>query len=627
MSRQLARLGGGVGASPAAPASIDAVSIKVGETFIDSQALRTRVERLMLAQGRQCRLDKRMSGGPGKLLRCSGAIIVDGVKGATGCSVLVRAYNKRTTKEWRVTEAILDHAQCTGQSGDKKKRPCRRSVEEEAAKLINANHKISSPALVKTLKATAGVDILERTANRVRSDVLRKGKDAIASQYQLLDSYLSIIGRDNGNIVECEWDDDGNFKSCFMMLGAAAHMATAGVQQDANNNLIHVATVAQAKEDASLYMNLLTKAMKFPELRNILNNPKTTCFTDKHKGSDSAVPRVCPLTEDRRCVEHLIKNTGVIGHQGRYHVYQAAKAATHDTFKLHMQQVRNLNEKAHERLNKTPHGTWANYACRKNVIWDQTTSNMAESVNNVIGAECWGSSTTLSCRRLGGYTAAKLKVGDPTAVVTPFATRSWDLEFKWSDGLSVSPTGGGRYMVYPRENSFLSNRVNLKWGAAADDHEYDCACDWPLRFKVPCRHVLAVTKATETANRALELVDKGYSLAKYRAAADSPNYRIIPPVWIELTTKPDHGPPLDVEGKSGRPKKGPRKKARIESNGARNTSSRTYALYDPDRRAAGGVGVRRMSGGATGTGGGGEPAVQAGCWTCRKGRRKEPPRQ
>ena len=204
MSRQLARLGGGVGASPAAPASIDAVSIKVGETFIDSQALRTRVERLMLAQGRQCRLDKRMSGGPGKLLRCSGAIIVDGVKGATGCSVLVRAYNKRTTKEWRVTEAILDHAQCTGQSGDKKKRPCRRSVEEEAAKLINANHKISSPALVKTLKATAGVEILERTANRVRSDVLRKGKDAIASQYQLLDSYLSIIGRDNGNIVECE---------------------------------------------------------------------------------------------------------------------------------------------------------------------------------------------------------------------------------------------------------------------------------------------------------------------------------------------------------------------------------------------------------------------------------------
>ena len=37
-----------------------------------------------------------------------------------------------------------------------------------------------------------------------------------------------------------------------------------------------------------------------------------------------------------------------------------------------------------------------------------------------------------TARRLD--TAAKLEVGDPTAVITPFATRSWDLEFKWSDG-------------------------------------------------------------------------------------------------------------------------------------------------------------------------------------------------
>lgn len=49
-------------------------------------------------------------------------------------------------------------------------------------------------------------------------------------------------------------------------------------------------------------------------------------------------------------------------------------------------------------------------------------------------------------------------------------------------------------MVYPLEDSFLSNRVNLKWGAAAEEHEYDCTCDWSLRFKIPCRHVLAVTK-------------------------------------------------------------------------------------------------------------------------------------
>ena len=77
-------------------------------------------------------------------------------------------------------------------------------MEEEAAKLINANHTITSPALVKTLKATAGVEISERTANRVRSDLLGKGQNATTAHYQLLDSYLSSIGRGNGNIVECE---------------------------------------------------------------------------------------------------------------------------------------------------------------------------------------------------------------------------------------------------------------------------------------------------------------------------------------------------------------------------------------------------------------------------------------
>lgn len=82
--------------------------------------------------------------------------------------------------------------------------------------------------------------------------------------------------------------------------------------KDANDQLIHVATIVQAKESASMYVTLLTKAMEFPELRKLLNNPNTTCFTDKHEESDSAVSKVCPLAEDRRCVEHLIPLVGVI---------------------------------------------------------------------------------------------------------------------------------------------------------------------------------------------------------------------------------------------------------------------------------------------------------------------------
>lgn len=61
-------------------------------------------------------------------------------------------------------------------------------------------------------------------------------------------------------------------------------------------------------------------------------------------------------------------------------------------------------------------------------------------------------------------------------------------------------------MVFPHENSFLSNRVNLNWGETTDDHEYDCTCDWCPRFKIPCRHVIAAWKGAKRNTRVPALV-------------------------------------------------------------------------------------------------------------------------
>ncbi|CAN0125745.1 unnamed protein product, partial [Ectocarpus sp. 13 AM-2016] len=112
--------------------------------------------------------------------------------------------------------------------------------------------------------------------------------------------------------------------------------------------------------------------------------------------------------------------------------------------------------------------------------------------------------------------------------------------------------------------------VNLTWGDDADGHHYDCTCDFCPRYKIPCRHVIAVAKWTETANRALELISNGYSLETFRAAANDSSYRIIPPVWDDLTVNPEHRPPLHVQGTAGRPNSGPRPRKRIQSNGELN---------------------------------------------------------
>ncbi|CAM9854234.1 unnamed protein product, partial [Ectocarpus fasciculatus] len=155
----------------------------------------------MISTSRQCRLDTRVSGGRGKLHRCTGAVING--KATSGCPARARGC-KLQDGTWKVTEIVLDHVACTGQAGEKKQRINRRCVEEEAAALVSSNHSISCPALVRTLKATAGVDISERTANRMRADILGKGKDVIAEQYTLLQSYCDLLGRDNGNVVGCK---------------------------------------------------------------------------------------------------------------------------------------------------------------------------------------------------------------------------------------------------------------------------------------------------------------------------------------------------------------------------------------------------------------------------------------
>lgn len=74
-------------------------------------------------------------------------------------------------------------------------------------------------------------------------------------------------------------------------------------------------------------------------------------------------------------------------------------------------------------------------------------------------------------------------------------------------------------MVYPQENSFLSNRVTLVWGEDPDKHTYDCTCKWCLRFLIPCRHVLAVAKGvsgiTPLCLREIELTRWGKPLRQW----------------------------------------------------------------------------------------------------------------
>lgn len=187
----------------------------VGDTYVSSQQFRQSFARTMASEGRAGRLDTRVSGGRYKMVRCTGAIInhktEDKVARALtgGCQARARAC-RQATNEWKVTEVHFGHENCTGQappaagSAPKKQRICRRSIEPEAVELIRANSRISAGALSKTLKATKGLDIPERTANRMINEERGRSKAALDEDYQKLESYLEVLGRGNGNVVECK---------------------------------------------------------------------------------------------------------------------------------------------------------------------------------------------------------------------------------------------------------------------------------------------------------------------------------------------------------------------------------------------------------------------------------------
>ena len=69
------------------------------------------------------------------------------------------------------------------------------------------------------------------------------------------------------------------------------------------------------------------------------------------------------------------------------HIFSAARAPSSSFFDYYMDKVKLLKPASHASIMKNPPTLWANYACSDNLIWDQVTTNMSESANNMIGDE------------------------------------------------------------------------------------------------------------------------------------------------------------------------------------------------------------------------------------------------
>lgn len=67
--------------------------------------------------------------------------------------------------------------------------------------------------------------------------------------------------------------------------------------------------------------------------------------------------------------------------------YSAARAPDQATCEFHLNKVKALNAVAGQKIAEIPRHTWAMYATRGNVVWDQVTSNISETTNHMITAD------------------------------------------------------------------------------------------------------------------------------------------------------------------------------------------------------------------------------------------------
>ena len=181
--------------------SLTADTISIGKSFSSARDLRVAAERVLLSQGRTLVSDFRVNGGRQKVYRCSAAVMTKGVKGiAGGCPVFVRAY-KRADDHFYVTDFLLEHRDCAGG----KKKPSLRAMAAEGAVVVNANRKITSGGLVKTLKGAYGVELKQHTANRLKRSIVGVGEAELNEGYRRLHSYLDLLAKESpGTITDCQ---------------------------------------------------------------------------------------------------------------------------------------------------------------------------------------------------------------------------------------------------------------------------------------------------------------------------------------------------------------------------------------------------------------------------------------
>ncbi|KAL2226675.1 UNVERIFIED_CONTAM: hypothetical protein Sindi_2026200 [Sesamum indicum] len=173
----------------------------------------------------------------------------------------------------------------------------------------------------------------------------------------------------------------------YHLKGPHKGILLTAVRVDPNNNLYPIAYVVVQRESTDTWEWFLTVLKQDVCIQR---DSEYTFISDKQKGLIKAFQSVFPIAVNRFCVRHLHKNFKNAGSRGLAYtnaMWKAARASTVGEFKIRMEEIKKLDEKAFDWLNEKPPSEWSKSHFTELPKCDMLLNNCCENFNaNIMDA-------------------------------------------------------------------------------------------------------------------------------------------------------------------------------------------------------------------------------------------------
>ncbi|GJU62560.1 heat stress transcription factor B-4-like protein [Tanacetum coccineum] len=216
-------------------------------------------------------------------------------------------------------------------------------------------------------------------------------------------------------------------------------------------------------------------------------NSNFTFISDRQKGIIPAIKTVYPSAEHRYCLRHIHENMkqGWCGQAYKDLLWRAASATNVRDFEKCMLELKTMNPKAHEWLNKIPAEHWARSHFSGRAKSDLLLNNICEVFNGkIVGGRDKPVITLLEYIReycMKRIVNVQGVIDKCTGPLTPTATRIMESIKKEAHLMKVQWNGANKYQV----SGSLGDQC------VVDVVSMTCSCrKWELTG-IPCKHVVA----------------------------------------------------------------------------------------------------------------------------------------